>query len=51
MSYELCSENGFAEGQNDPDPSLIEVPSVPLETIGHGKNALQVEGDSIQRKI
>lgn len=28
-----------AEGQYDPDPSLIEVPSVPLETSQHGKTS------------
>lgn len=33
LSFELCSENGYAEGQTDPDLGLIEVLSVPLETI------------------
>ncbi len=33
LNFELCSENGCAEGQTDPGLSLIEVLSVPLETI------------------
>lgn len=37
VSSRLCSENGYAEGRTDPHPHLIEVQSVPLETIWWGK--------------
>lgn len=33
LFFELCSENGYAEGQTEPDPGLIELLSVPLETM------------------
>lgn len=37
MRFELFSENSCAEGQTDPDPALIEMLGVALETISWGK--------------
>lgn len=39
-----------AGGQYDPDPSLIEVPSVPLETSRHGKRPVELEANIVQRR-